>query len=51
MIAHSHPKEFQCRITPRSAKAAALIHVVDEEHPLPRSDAPALAGAQWVPRV
>ena len=43
----SHPKPFRCSVTPRSAKAEALIRSVEEEHPYEPSDANTLAKVQW----
>jgi len=43
----SHPKEFPYSITPRSAKAAALIQAVEDEHPFETSDAQKLDGLRW----
>ena len=34
----SHPKAFQCLVTPRSEKAVTLIRSVLEEHPFEKGD-------------
>ena len=43
----SRPKEFVCSVTPRSAKAEALIRSAAEEHPCDKNDAEAMSSVQW----
>ncbi|EJC98989.1 cytochrome P450 [Fomitiporia mediterranea MF3/22] len=40
----SHPAEFRACVKPRSAKAEALIHTVEEEYPFQSNDAKVLNG-------
>lgn len=43
----SRPKDFVCSISPRSAKAAALIRSVEVEHPFEKSNAEDLVDLTW----
>ena len=43
----SHPKPFECSITPRSEKAKTLINSIVEEHPFERGDGDILTSLTW----
>ena len=43
----SHLKDFRCSITPRSAKAAALVAAVEDEYPYEAGDGAALGKLEY----
>lgn len=43
----SHPKEFECSLTPRSDRAAQLIRATHDELSAGASDVEALARVKW----
>ncbi|KAH8113547.1 cytochrome P450 [Phellopilus nigrolimitatus] len=43
----SHPVSYKTSITPRSAKAEALIRAVEEEHPFESNHSGILSGLKW----